>query len=69
MPVRLTAIAELARTDVTLKELHQLAPGSVLDLGPRQTVQVRINGRVVMTGEPGSKGGSHSVRILTKVQS
>ena len=69
MPVRLTAIAELARTDVTLRELHQLEPGSVLDLGPRQTVQVRINGRVVMTGEPGSKGGSHSVRILTKVQS
>ncbi len=69
MPVRLTAVAELAHTRVTLHELHKLTPGTVLDLGPRQTVQVRINGRVVMTGEPGSKGGSHSVRILSKIQS
>ena len=68
LPVRLTAVAELAQTQVTLSQLNDLTPGSVLDLGPRQTVQVRINGRVVMTGEPGTKGGSHSVRILSKVQ-
>jgi flagellar motor switch protein FliM len=68
LPVRLTAVAELARTQVSLGDLQGLSVGSTLDLGPRQQVQVRINGRQVMTGEPGAKGGSHSVRILSKQQ-
>ncbi len=68
MPVRLTAVAELARAQVSLGRLQALQPGSILDLGPRQSVQVRINGKSVMKGEPGAKGGSHSVRIVEKLQ-
>ncbi len=68
MPVKLTAVAELGRVDVSLATLRGMKPGEILDLGPKRPVKVRISGRTVMTGEPGTKGGSHSVRILGKIQ-
>ncbi|MCP4804253.1 MAG: hypothetical protein GY913_23415 [Proteobacteria bacterium] len=67
LPVELEAVAELARTRLSLSCLQDLKVGTQIDLGPRQTVNVHVNGRSLFQGEPGRAGGSHSVRITRKM--
>lgn len=67
LPVELEAVAELARTRLSLSQLEGLKPGSRIELGPRQSVKVHVNGQSLFQGEPGRSGGSHSVRITRKL--
>lgn len=67
LPVELEAVAELARTKLTLSALKGLEVGSTIDLGSRQSVRVHVNGSTLFTGEPGKQAGSHSVRIVKRI--
>ena len=67
MPVELEAVAELARTRLTLADLRGLEVGSTIDLGSRQSVKVHVNGKDLFVGEPGKRAGSHSVRIVRRI--
>ncbi len=67
MPVELEAVAELARTRLTLADLRGLEVGSTIDLGSRQSVKVHVNGKDLFVGEPGKRAGSHSVRTVRRI--
>lgn len=64
VPMPLTI--ELARLRITLEQLIQLAPGSVLDLPihPEQNVILSINGQKVGTAELVTIGDTAGIRIL-----
>jgi flagellar motor switch protein FliN/FliY len=57
------------RTELPLKTLTRLSPGSVIDLGrsPDDPVEVLVSNRVVARGEVVIVSGSYGIRILDVV--
>ena len=68
MGVKLSVRVLLGRTELSLKEITQLANGSVveLDCSPNDPVQILVNDRVIAQGEVIVVGGNYGVRI-TKI--
>jgi flagellar motor switch protein FliM len=69
LPVKVEAVAELARTRLTLSQLQDLRVGTEIDLGSYNQVHLKVNGRTLFEGEPGSSGGSHCVKINCRIAS
>lgn len=66
MPLPVTAIAELARTRLTLGQLEQLEEGCLIEIGARQSAKLRVGGKIVLEGEPGRSSGMHGLRVLRR---
>jgi len=63
VPVRVTV--EVGRTNLTLAELVQLGPGSLvtLDREAHEPADILVNGKIVARGEVVTIDGSFGVRI------
>lgn len=66
LDIDLPLVVRFGRTEMQLKALTQLGPGSVIDLGrsPHEPVDVLVSGRVVARGEVVVVGGNYGIRIL-----
>jgi hypothetical protein len=67
MPLEVEVVAELARVKIPFSDLQSLKLGSLIDLGPAQPVELKINDHVALRGEAGESRGCHSVRIQEQV--
>ena len=67
--IDLPLVVRFGRTELPLRQLTQLGPGSVIDLGrsPDDPVEVLVSNRVVARGEVVVVSGSYGVRILDVV--
>lgn len=67
MDIDLPLVVRFARTELTLKALTALGPGSMLDMGraPEEPVQVLVGGQVVAEGDVVVVGGNYGVRITS----
>jgi flagellar motor switch protein FliN/FliY len=65
LDIDLPLVVRFGRTDLPLRTLTTLGPGSVIDLGrsPDELVEVLISGRVVARGEVVTVGGNYGVRV------
>jgi flagellar motor switch protein FliN/FliY len=65
LDIDLPLVVRFGRTDLPLRTLTTLGPGSVIDLGrsPDELVEVMISGRVVARGEVVTVGGNYGVRV------
>lgn len=66
MDIDLPLVVRFARTDLTLKALTELGPGSIVDMGrsPEEPVEILVGGQVVAQGEVVVVGGNYGVRII-----
>lgn len=66
LDIDLPLVARFARTEMSLRALTQLGPGSLVDMGrsPDAPVQLLIGGHVVAEGEVVVVGGNYGVRII-----
>lgn len=64
--IDLPVIVRFGRTELAIRTLCKLGPGSVIDLGrsPDDPVDVLVGDRVVARGEVVIVGGNYGVRIL-----
>jgi flagellar motor switch protein FliN/FliY len=69
LDIDLPLIVRFGRTELPLKTLTRLGPGSVIDLGrsPDDPVEVLVSNRVVARGEVVIVSGSYGIRILDVV--
>jgi len=69
LDIDLPLVVRFGRTELPLKTLTRLGPGSVIDLGrsPDDPVDVLVSNRVVARGEVVIVGGSYGIRILDVV--
>jgi flagellar motor switch protein FliN/FliY len=69
LDIDLPLVVRFGRTELPLKALTRLGPGSVIDLGrsPDDPVDVLVSNRVVARGEVVIVGGSYGIRILDVV--
>ena len=67
MPLEVELVAELGRVEISFSEMQSLKLGSLLDLGPSQPVEVKINDHLTLRGEPGESRGCHSIRVMEQV--
>jgi flagellar motor switch protein FliN len=67
LDIDLPLVVRFARTELTLKALTALGPGSMVDMGraPEDPVQVLVGGQVVAEGDVVVVGGNYGVRITT----
>lgn len=67
----LPLVVRFGRTEMPLKALTALGPGSIIDLGraPEEPVDVIISNRVVARGEVVMVGGNYGVRIRDVISS
>ena len=67
LDIDLPLVVRFARTEMTLRALSQLAPGSMVDMGrsPDAPVQLLIGSQVVAEGEVVVVAGNYGVRITT----
>jgi flagellar motor switch protein FliN/FliY len=65
LDIDLPLVVRFGRTELPLRALTTLGPGSVIDLGrsPDELVEVLISGRVVARGEVVTVGGNYGVRV------
>jgi flagellar motor switch protein FliN len=65
LDIDLPLVVRFGRTEMTLKALTTLGPGSVIDLGrsPDERVEVLVSNQLVAHGEVVIVGGSYGVRI------
>src|SRR5262249_14599677 len=65
MDIDLPLVVRFGRTELPLKTLTALGPGSVIDLGrsPDEPVEVLISNRVVARGEVVIVSGNYGVRV------
>lgn len=66
LDIDLPLVARFARTEMSLRALTQLGPGSLVDMGrsPDAPVQLLVGGHVVAEGEVVVVGGNYGVRII-----
>lgn len=66
LDIDLPLVARFARTEMSLRALTQLGPGSLVDMGrsPDAPVQLLVGGHVVAEGEVVVVGGNYGVRIM-----
>ena len=59
-------VVRFGHTELPIRALSRLGPGSVIDLGrsPDDPVEVLVSNRVVAHGEVVIVGGNYGVRIL-----
>ena len=64
--IDLPVIVRFGRTELPIRSLSKLGPGSVIELGrsPDDPVDVLVGDRVVARGEVVIVGGNYGVRIL-----
>jgi flagellar motor switch protein FliN len=69
LDIDLPLVVRFGRTELPLKTLTRLGPGSVIDLGrsPDDPVEVLVSNRVVARGEVVIVSGSYGIRILDVV--
>ena len=69
LDIDLPLVVRFGRTELPLKALTRLGPGSVIDLGrsPDDPVEVLVSNRVVAHGEVVIVSGSYGIRILDVV--
>jgi flagellar motor switch protein FliN/FliY len=69
LDIDLPLVVRFGRTELPLKQLTRLGPGSVIDLGrsPDDPVEVLVSNRVVARGEVVVVSGSYGIRILDVV--
>lgn len=65
LDIDLPLAVRFGETEMTLKRLTRLAPGSVIDLGrlPDDPVDVLVNGRLIARGEVVVVAGNYGVRV------
>ena len=69
LDIDLPVVVRFGRTEMPIRTLSRLGPGSVLDLGrsPDDPVEILVSGRVVATGEVVVVAGNYGIRILDVV--
>jgi flagellar motor switch protein FliN len=69
LDIDLPLVVRFGRTELPLRQLTRLGPGSVIDLGrsPDDPVEVLVSNRVVARGEVVVVSGSYGIRILDVV--
>jgi flagellar motor switch protein FliN len=69
LDIDLPLVVRFGQTELPLRQLTRLGPGSVIDLGrsPDDPVDVLVSNRVVARGEVVVVGGSYGIRILDVV--
>ena len=69
LDIDLPVVVRFGRTDLPLRTLTRLGPGSVIDLGrsPDEPVELMVSNRVVARGEVVIVGGNYGIRILDVV--
>jgi flagellar motor switch protein FliN/FliY len=69
LDIDLPLVVRFGRTELPLRALTRLGPGSVIDLGrsPDDPVEVLVSNRVVARGEVVIVSGSYGIRILDVV--
>jgi flagellar motor switch protein FliN/FliY len=69
LDIELPLVVRFGRTELPLKTLTRLGPGSVIDLArsPEEPVEVLVSNRVVARGEVVVVSGNYGVRILDVV--
>jgi flagellar motor switch protein FliN/FliY len=69
LDIDLPVVVRFGRTDLPLRMLTRLGPGSVIDLGrsPDEPVEVMVSNRVVARGEVVIVGGNYGIRIIDVV--
>jgi flagellar motor switch protein FliM len=63
MPLEMEAVADVGSIELTVGKIRGLRVGQILSLGPMNTAKVRVNGQVVIEGEPGMAGGQRCIRV------
>jgi flagellar motor switch protein FliN/FliY len=66
LDIDLPVVVRYGHTELPIRALSRLGPGSVIDLGrsPDDPVEVLVSNRVVAHGEVVMVGGNYGVRIL-----
>lgn len=66
LDIELPVVVRFGHTELPIRALSRLGPGSVIDLGrsPDDPVEVLVSNRVVARGEVVIVGGNYGVRIL-----
>jgi flagellar motor switch protein FliN/FliY len=66
LDIDLPVVVRFGHTELPIRALSRLGPGSVIDLGrsPDDPVEVLVSNRVVARGEVVIVGGNYGVRIL-----
>ena len=69
LDIDLPVVVRFGRTDLPLRTLTRLGPGSVIDLGrsPDEPVELMVSNRVVARGEVVIVGGNYGIRIIDVV--
>jgi flagellar motor switch protein FliN/FliY len=69
LDIDLPVIVRFGHTELPLRTLSRLGPGSVIDLGrsPDDPVEVMVSDRVIAQGEVVIVGGNYGIRILDVV--
>lgn len=69
LDIDLPVVVRFARTELALRTLAQLGPGSVVDMGrsPDAPVQLLVGAQVIAEGEVVVVGGNYGVRITSLV--
>ncbi|RMG97478.1 MAG: flagellar motor switch protein FliN [Deltaproteobacteria bacterium] len=68
VPVRLSV--ELGRTEMPLSDIATLGPGAVVELGKSagESLDIRVNGKLVARGEAVVVGEKYGIRIVEIVR-
>ena len=66
LDIDLPVVVRFGRTEMSIKALTRIGPGSVIDLGrsPDDPVEILVSDRVVAHGEVVVVGGNYGIRIL-----
>jgi flagellar motor switch protein FliN/FliY len=66
LDIDLPVVVRFGRTEMSIRALTRLGPGSVIDLGrsPDDPVEILVSDRVVAHGEVVVVGGNYGIRIL-----
>ncbi len=69
LDIDLPLVVRFGHTQMPLRSVAQLGPGSVIDLArsPHEPVEVLVSGRVVARGEVVVVSGNYGIRILDVV--
>lgn len=69
LDIDLPVVVRFGRTELPLRSVAQLAPGSVIDLGrsPEDPVEMLVSNRVIARGEVVVVDGNYGIRILDVV--
>jgi flagellar motor switch protein FliN/FliY len=69
LDIDLPVVVRFGHTELPLRALTRLGPGSVIDLGrsPDDPVEVMVSDRVIARGEVVVVGGNYGIRILDVV--